>query len=160
MPTESDETLQSWFISRMQAAGYNTTRTGCCFGIANMAKQAFLVGEVDKFCARLERLSKTPLEHFANDFSILRETADIDEVIDYKAFFEGLTLYQSPYAYPDVIPNLQEKQNATRSLELTKSIAMESLGEVTIDHLICLFTERSLPDFFKIAQTNLSDYSF
>lgn len=175
MPTESDETLQSWFISRMQAAGYNTSLTGCCFGIANMAKQAFLVGELDKFYARLERLSKTPLEHFANDFSILRETADqlhsddkthnkaktiIDEIVDFKAFFEGLALYQSPSAYPDVIPNLQQKQNATRSLELTQSIAMESLGKVTIDHLNCLFTERSLPDFFKIVQANLSNYSF
>ncbi len=177
MTTSLDESSQSWFISRMNTAGYNTTLKGCCFGIAHMANQAFIVGEMDKFYARLERLSQTPIEQFADDFSILRKEAKqlrisgstndaveadriMDKIVDFKAFFDGLVLYQSPSAYPDLLPTLKKAQDAKQSIELTRSLAMEELGQVSIDHLDCLFSEQALLNFFKILQTHLGEYSF
>lgn len=176
MTTSLDESSQSWLISRMSTAGYNTTLKGCCFGIAHMANQAFIVGEIDNFYARLERLSQTPIEQFADDFSILRKEAKqlrnsgstndtveadkiMDKIVDFKAFFDGLVLYQSPSAYPDLLPNLKKTQDAKQSIELTRSIAMEALGQVSIDHLDCLFSEQTLLNFFKILQTHLGEYS-
>ncbi len=39
---------QDWFIKQMRALGYpDVTEEGQCFGIAAMASQAFLVGEME-----------------------------------------------------------------------------------------------------------------
>ena len=86
--------------------GYKGNARGLCFGVAPMAMQAPLAGEMDKFNARfkliqqyigkheelnkqIDEVMKTAAE---NKNRPLTESQQV--LLDVKAFFEGIELYQ------------------------------------------------------------------
>lgn len=94
--------------------GYKLTWEGICGGTAKMATQAILAGQFDKFCERLKRISDfvasekmTELEQaggFKANFLKRMDTKEEEkqEFIDFKAFFDGVALYQSPERHQEV----------------------------------------------------------
>jgi hypothetical protein len=88
--------------------GYNIDFDGICFGIASMAMQAILAGKYDEFCQRLKRISDfvvsdkmIKLEQeggFKKNFLTSEDPPPEEkkQFLDFKEFFDGVALYQSP----------------------------------------------------------------
>ena len=81
--------------------GYRDMKEGICFGVANMAMQAALIGDLESYTNRLDRLSNLSPEFIKK----LKEKLDnldknakqefTQEEIDVMAFFDGISIYQS-----------------------------------------------------------------
>ena len=55
---------QAWYIDRITAAGYPNLGDGYCYGIGNMAAQAFLTEDIGSFNQRLQWINTIPLTDF------------------------------------------------------------------------------------------------
>jgi hypothetical protein len=100
-------------LQRMQAMGYPIDRTGHCLGIASMAMQASLMGELDQFNARLERIASIPVHEFKKymedtnpDPKNLNKASlqKLKERLDVQAFFDGVLLYQQTHVPKGILP--------------------------------------------------------
>jgi ankyrin repeat protein len=93
--------------------GYKMDRDGICFGLSAMAAQAILAGKFQDFCDRLIKISE-----LVNNNEMLQSQIDqLDsipsspenegekwqEIIDYKAFFDGIALYFEPEAHKHLL---------------------------------------------------------
>ncbi len=203
-------------------SGYYVNERGMCYGIANMAMQAMLFGELEKFRERLRKISneikkiedlkaKTFQAKVLKDFQALKATAAdkkdaslkgscpegastsaepsgshsvynggveqaealgasealTDDLINYKAFFDGVSLYHNP----DNHKHLFFEQNILSTINLTQSsgrpLVFSLIKPVEFDKNICkihnftfVYSKNTLKDYLKIlaqtAQTNVA----
>ncbi len=103
-------TGQRWFMKQMGSLGYpNVSEEGQCFGIAAMASQAFLMGEMEQFNTRLDILSQLTPEDIETlkagrlDVQISKEGKSISG-LEAMAFYDGVQLYQNPKKYSHILP--------------------------------------------------------
>jgi len=92
---------QDWLLGRLTALGYPVgSSEGICYAIARLARQAALLGEIEKFEERLKLLYLTPLQ-ILRDFKAGRIslTTDKQKDIDMLAFFDGIEIYQNIYLH-------------------------------------------------------------
>lgn len=82
--------MASWLIQYMKNNKYKVDEGGICNGIANMAKQAILLDQLEIFMKRLKLI-----ENKYNS-GIKLEELDLLEKLDIVAFLDGVQLYQSP----------------------------------------------------------------
>lgn len=122
MPIQQDS---QWFIPLMQSLGYPIDKEGMCFGLAQMAMQASLCEEQDKFNDRLAFLHQYCESENTNqlkiDLDAVRQklkadkTASLSEreqaLIEVAAFFDGLQLYQLGHVQHKTLLGLDEKAN-------------------------------------------------
>lgn len=121
---------QSWLIERMQALGYHIVGEGVCFGIVSMALQAFLVNYLETFNQRLKTIESLPRSVFYNNFELLKEkrekcltdgylreaNAIQKNIVDLRAFCDGVILHQSPEINDDFLgddskTNVQDRKS-------------------------------------------------
>lgn len=116
MPISSIDSGQNWLTSRLRRIyGDQVNPRGVCFGVAQMAIQANLVGEHDRFLERLHIIASIPEEDFANEIEAIRQQRIkggyaklIEEEIP--AFLEGIMLYQRPHIYTDLFTPEEKPQ--------------------------------------------------
>ena len=114
---------QRWLIDKMKKLGYNDDLfddlDGQCYGIASMAMQAFLLGELDKFNERIDKIEKIT----DRDIDKIRNGRIGDSIesfseeenftaLDLLAFLDGVQLYQSPNNYSDILSGSQANHPA------------------------------------------------
>lgn len=155
-PTESKYPLhepirgQRWLIHLMRYAySYkDVTQEGACFGIAHMAMQAMLLGEkeVVRFNQRLkllkdilhevsseipdfEKNKKAFTEAFEKKLRKLNPSSDTE----FRAFFDGIMLYQSPKKFSDLfeVGTAPKTQDAMKTSPLTLSSGLEKKGGIS-----------------------------
>lgn len=63
-----------WLINRMKALGYSPNEEGVCFGLSQIAMQAFLLNELDLFIDRLKHINSISLEKFQAEIVNARNT--------------------------------------------------------------------------------------
>lgn len=107
--------------------GYAMNPSGICFGLSAMAAQAILAGKFQDFCDRLIKISA-----LVNNNEMLKSQIDqLDsipgspenegekwqEIIDFKAFFDGIALYFDPNYHKHLLlesPNISFMQENGR----------------------------------------------
>ncbi|WP_133128698.1 ankyrin repeat domain-containing protein [Legionella nagasakiensis] len=146
-------------IDKMAAAGYYVDDgEGICFGVAEMAKQAFLAGDIESFNSRLELIHRMPRSEFENEFSSIKRRlneaeASGDETMialhrrtltELHAFFGGVSLYMFPEHHQDIFEtsNLSQQTRAAAQLPLSDALmndppekAMQWVGAYSTDEL-------------------------
>ena len=170
---------QLWLTTKMKALGYKTTGIGECYGISNMAIQAFWADDMDTFNQRLQTIYDMPIEDFNHDFASLKErkkhllaTGQVSEareisekMIDLYAFFDGITLYQRPdiYLHDNDIQPLSKKQDLRKTMPITTPVVLEA-NESTPSHIINFIgeykTPETLSDYLTLLQDHLGSHSF
>ena len=178
---------QNWYMSRMTAAGYPNLGMGYCYGMGNMAAQAFLVKDMSTFNQRLQWMHTIPLEDFrrvpdTSDgvpfFGIIarkkalenknrrelsiEEQAIIDiNLVDLHAFFDGVASYQSPNTFPEVY---DQPVYMGQDAEVTKSIVgpthLDKNKPARIKSMVGAYTPAELALYLTQLKTHLSDQSF
>ncbi|EKD72765.1 MAG: ankyrin repeat protein [uncultured bacterium] len=155
IPTEQD-----WLIQRMWQLKYTADAEGVCFGIAYMAVQALLIGEIDQFNRRLELIADIPLENFASEFAerinkIQQKqeknemlTEDDKLMLEIPAFFEGIELYQQPNLYPDWFeekakPHIQNAELTAPLIQSEKLAKQGGMAKIS-DFSLGIYTEQEL----------------
>ncbi|MCX7115395.1 MAG: hypothetical protein NTW08_05770 [Gammaproteobacteria bacterium] len=101
---------QGFFIHKMEQIGYRFDKNfgmiasdeiGYCFGIANMAMQAFLLNDFASFDSRLKEIASLSDEQCQNIWSTIKQktlsTKQLQSLIDILAFFDGVQVYQQPF---------------------------------------------------------------
>ena len=169
---------QTWYMQRMRALGYNITMLGECYGLSNMAIQAFFANDMDTFNKRLHTIYDTPLEDFENDFANLRaqkqaflekeqyvEANEIDEkIIDLYAFFDGVALHQQPkiYFHDEENQPLSQKQDARKTMPITMPVTLEGNENTPciITSFVGTYRRDNLVDYFTMLQRELGEHSF
>lgn len=149
---------QTWLITRMQSLGYNPDPEGICFGLAYMAMQALLLGEVDVFNKRLHDIANVP----ENVFSELVKSAyskqnlnqdNLDSKLsDVLSFFDSIELYCNPEEHSELF----EKDKAPRSqnpLVVMPVVMPEKLekqgGIITTTRISGIYTADALEIYFQ-----------
>lgn len=113
-------------MEMMRRAGYHVATEGVCFGVAHMAMQAFLAGDIDKFNARIERMMMMSNAEVEKLFQVLdrqsiegypasQQSMLSPEEWDILAFLEGLSVYMHPYQHAGVFDEDVMAQNPSRS---------------------------------------------
>jgi hypothetical protein len=94
-------------INVMNELGYSANDDGACFGIAMMAIQACVAGDMQIFNERLEFINTN--QNLITDIKKLSErnknsstSAYEQKLIDVIAFFDGVELYHSPELHRDI----------------------------------------------------------
>jgi len=83
--------------------GYQIKREGICFGVASMAAQAILTGDLQTFCNRLHHIDafvnseeiRQLLSYggYNEGFFVTEDKKGYEQRIALKAFFDGVALY-------------------------------------------------------------------
>jgi hypothetical protein len=146
---------QYWLLNRLKAAGYlqlnaGDEAVGVCFGIANMAMQALLVGDEQKFNQRLWHINTITDSDMAT--SVAKDS-------DLAAFFEGVELYQQVWRHQDLFPpqNFQIS-DATPAISLLVSQKLEKLGGMqSITKFTGFYNYEELINFFTSLRVSLKE---
>lgn len=106
---------QNSLLKKMEAFGYSKKELdGHCYGLSEMAINAFLQGDIEQFRERLEILNElTEADIKAlNDPSLWDEgkynipfklsSGETIRPADIFAFFDGVTLYQRPFDFAEI----------------------------------------------------------
>lgn len=90
------------------ALGYKGLETGACNGIALMAIQAGLVKDTTSFNIRIEKLNRLVHKYNGNVLEIVKAIeSDTGFLHECLAFFDGISLWRSPQAYSEELPQLR-----------------------------------------------------
>ena len=137
---------QPLLIQRIKALGYIADEKGVCFGLAHMAMQAGLLGELPAFAERLKKFYEIPV----NDLASL----DASQIADYRALSEGIILYQTPYIYEELFEagSSPKKQHDSALMEpLIRSKALEEQGGIAeIVSFTGIYNLEELTSYFKL----------
>lgn len=120
---------QIWLLEKIQYLGYDIDLTGLCFGISNMARQAYLAGEIDKFGKRIRYFQYLS----ANELNLLKHNKIGGFLIDNEgssswelwAFLDGVCLYQTPSQYRHLFKNKGFSQLERAAITLITPSQME-----------------------------------
>ena len=175
---------QQWFMSKMRALNYGITGAGECYGLSQMAMQAFFAKDMETFNRRLEIIYQMPLDAFFDDFYRLREQKEqlliegrqdkADEInaliIDLYAFFDGIALNQRPilYLFGENYQPLSQKQDIRKTGLITRPVALETKDEqgnypnqpMVLSSLTGAYNRQELRNYFKLLKNNLGNQSF
>src|SRR5579883_955048 len=169
-------------LKAMAFLGYEIDPNGMCFGIAHMAKQAILAGELSQFCQRIRLIndvfnfvflngevnnSLTTIEErhafVKQELEDLRgsDTDPNNEFINILAFFDGIKLYHNGYLdshlfEPDKRPTSQDATPPFVSA-LVESIKLAKEGGVHLlnDPLTKISTRKELETSFENLRNRL-----
>jgi ankyrin repeat protein len=155
----SEQNGQEWLMDKMEYLGYSKIdKYGQCYGIAAMARQAFLANDLETFNKRIDILEALT----ESDMALLKSTPlgntvkvaghDISPMELY-AFFDGVQLYQQPGSYRGIISaaiNNQLESNA--SLVSSEGISPVAMGNFTGN-----YTVKELGKFYTLLQKCLTE---
>lgn len=166
---------QIWFISRMEAMGYEVKDySGHCFGMSHMSMQAFFCEEMDAFNDRLREIERIPVDGFKNDINYLikyeqkfREEEDqqsADKIHDLKvgitALFDGISVYQNTRDHSNLFDTPVRAQDAEKTLQLTLPVKLNTNKPVCIRCFSGAYNQDELSQYLTMLQTNLGSNSF
>jgi len=167
---------QTWYTDRMDAVGYTVPAGGHCFGMSNMAKQAFLANDLVTFRQRLHLINTTPIEDFNDEFAGLkkleysfRDKGNINDadrmkqtIVDLRAFFDGIVLYQTPTNYNELFDSKISVQDAQRVLPIVIPIELEKEGmqPEKIKSIVGAYSHDELQCYLTKLQEHLGTNSF
>lgn len=171
---------QDWMLLRMQAMGYPfvTEESGHCFGMAQMAKQACLLNDMDTFKNRLARIAEIPVSDFNDNLSGLeqqlkryeiqyKKNKDVvlfkkihqlqKDLIDIRAFFDGISVYQKIRYYNELNPHSLDNAGRSQTPEQAMSLLLpDKLKSSRVFDVVGAYTKDDLVDFLTILCRQLS----
>jgi hypothetical protein len=71
-PHSTSQNTQSWIMDRMMALGYSPKGKGICYGLAILAMQAAIIGELHVFIKRLQLLKNIPVNELPDHMEKLK----------------------------------------------------------------------------------------
>src|SRR3990167_612920 len=152
---------QRWFMNRMRWLGYGPLGDGECFGIANMAMQAFILGETESFNERLAQISALSENDCQDLWDKIKHKkaseAEIQTWVDILAFFNGVYLYQDP----DFLSI--RKQNTAKTKEFVrpnKPIANKNLDPVSVLDFLNYYSEDDIDKYLNLLKENVGSVPF
>jgi len=169
---------QTWYMDRMRALGYSVNRMGQCYGMSQMAIQAFLANDMETFNTRLQIIYNMPLEDFENDFANLKDQRQQfldkgqeasankinEKIIDLYAFFDGVSLHQNPdmYLYDEDYQPLSIKQNSQITMPITLPVILETnkRSPSAVASFTGHYNKKDLIDYFSLLKNELGENSF
>ena len=172
---------QSWFMKKMQAAGYTLHGPGECGGITSMAMQAFFLKNMDTFDARLQCIHDLPISYFEDNFAMAKKeiqtlTDTSPHLVQEKrtqlwniiAFFDGVALYQLSRVHKgwfgveqDEDIDTQDEPEATMPLVLPNALSLNQEDKpVRITSFIGGYKREDLAFYFDTLKKVLGDCSF
>jgi|GEM_PF-3756747 len=165
---------QSWMLNKIKAVGYDLDEGGHCFGIANMAMQAFLIGDMNSFNQRLKAITQLDVNQLRSDFFELKErykelmsheqyeeAAQLNQQItDLTAFFDGIVLYQSTEKYKHLFEDPAQvlSQDANKTLDITHPVERNQIQ--AIDTYRGAYSPKELETYFNLIKQHLGQHSF
>lgn len=149
-------TGQKWFTDRREKLGYSISTPGLCWGIAHMAMQAILVGEIHKFDKRQYDIYQIPLMKFADykEWPVtLRKSAKI------RAYFDGVELYHNGYKHSHLFTKTNKpitQDDFLLSAPLALSRKLEAQGGIECSNPFSgIYNQEELEKYFTSLQTAL-----
>lgn len=143
---------QADLISKMKHLGYIADADGVCNGIAYMAMQAVLAHEIDVFNARIARIEKIRADRIAGMPS--------SELLDIRAFFDGVELYYQPFEYPHLFERgkVPFAQETDKVLSMLTPASLASRGGIAIvDAFSGAYDRSELNTYFKSLRASVND---
>ena len=176
---------QAWHMERMLALGYDLAKEidgtiiyGFCYGVSQMALQAFLADDINAFNQRLALIYNTPVDAFKNDFQLLREqeqtytkSGKLDEAkairekrLEIQEFFDGVALYQlaDMPQYASFFEKNVGIYDAQKVIPIVLPIALDAPGEkpVLIQAMPGSYTLKELTEYLELLEQELGEHSF
>jgi Ankyrin repeats (3 copies)/Ankyrin repeat len=124
-----------WFRKYMNTLGYKISYGGSCYGLAQMSRQAFLSGEIDKFNKRLISIYSKGESYFKK---LKKGEIKTKESIDILAFFDGVVLYQNPVVNRAFLPT-KDKGFDGKWITQRDNVAHDVVAPVTKEKQIKAF---------------------
>lgn len=158
------DTGQKWFKSKMEILGYEVG-PGFCFGVSNMGMQAFLIGDLNRFNDRFRKLSLISDADLLNAIKIKDKRSKLTpqsenpklDLNDFFAFFDGISLYQSPDIYKHVFDSFSiANQGERKAASLVMPDELEKDPPIELDQFIHGFTRDELRSYLSILSEELS----
>ena len=154
LPSTTPIEWQNVLMDRIEALGYKIEdRQGVCYGLTNMAIQAWLSGNFHTFEERLNFFYNTPIETL-QEIAKLSGSDVTQSVVDFRAFAEGVMLYQTPYAHPELFDEKSKptKQQDHRLVEpILRSREFEKLGGLDeLKSFSGIYSLDELTNYFKL----------
>jgi hypothetical protein len=118
--------------------GYSPNDEGICYGFSMRWIEASILGVQDKFYKRLQKiykLNKLLSSGYPID-KIQHSPIWKNQLLDIRAFFDSLMLYQSPDHYPEVLGQELVQDNVTDVSKIASSEAIMQLGGLLQTHPI------------------------
>ncbi len=160
---------QTWLLTRMRAIGYKIIGLGECYGLSNMAIQAFLANDLNTFNQRLQTIYHLPVVKFENNFALLRKEAqdylsrnEIEKanelhqlIIDLHAFFDGVALTQRPdfYLHNEKMQPLSEKQDYQKTMPIILPTTLDHNPPALIATFTGVYTRDHLQTYLELLAT-------
>ncbi len=161
---------QDWLIDKMSNLGYLDVGEGICFGVASMAMQAFLSDDLDNFNNRLlviSRLKKAELDALApkDPHNNFRNYSRLDIEVggcdisfplwDMQAFFDGISLYQSPGVYEGIPLVVNQLLRDAEKYVIPTKLETERFKPKLVTGICGAYDEKSLVSFLSKLQGHI-----
>ncbi|EKD54923.1 MAG: ankyrin [uncultured bacterium] len=185
-------------LQLMKSLGYKINETGMCFGFAHMGMQAILAGDLQTYNRRLALLEDLYLDkiNISNEIKwvrdkvkerkpdkTLRTQKELDlyltelekDLLSIPAFFEGVTLYYSPFSYPDIFeegkqpimqnaeltfPRVLSQELTTLVEECEHKYQIETVNIEAIDSFSGIYNRKELHKYFETLREAFSEQKY
>ena len=169
---------QAWLLDHMKTLGYKIAQKGICYGLSYMTIAAFLANDMETFHQRLHVIHDIPKADCADDFALIRariqryqETGRNEKarllqanLIDIRAFFDGIALTQMPMLYhfgaEDIVSDQQSIEQTQPFILSSRFEHEENLRPTCITKFSGIYLKHELEIYLTLLKKYLGQHDF